>query len=217
MRSSVRLALVLALLAAAARSAAAQPALRIRIANSYVASINLGFARGLRSGSDSLEGTLVRQDDGTWAGEVLAKVTFWQEMKGPGLNCPRAQFQVSQRLHMTARPVSGFNATSQTVTYRSGVANGFVALAVRAARQPRWTSGDLDCLTVQPDASGEVLLPLNDARWNQPTSGYILGFPNTGVLEYDDVTVQTSQGPSLSGTSPAEASSRWTIRVERTG
>lgn len=217
MQSSVWQLLVLALLAVSTRSGVAQQTLRIRLENSYVASINLGLARALRSGSDILDGTLTLQNDGTWKGKVLANVNFWQEMKGLGMNCPRTQFRVSQELYVTARSVSGFNAKMQSVTYRTGTASGFVALAVRPAEPHRMNSGDPDCLSLNQDDTGATLLPLNDARWNQPASGYIIGFPQSGVLEYEDVTVQTSQGPSLSSTSPADASSRWTIRVERAG
>lgn len=217
MRSTVSQVLVLAALVASTRSGLAQQTLRIRLENRYVASINLGFASALRSGSDILDGTLALQSDGTWTGEVLANVNFWQEMKGLGMPCPRTQFRVSQKLRVTARSVSGFNAKMQSVTYRSGTASGFVALAVRPAEPHRMNSGDPDCLSLNPDDTGAILLPLNDARWNQPASGYIIGFPQSGVLEYEDVTVQPSQGPSISSTSPAEASSRWTIRIERAG
>lgn len=217
MPSVVRLALVLAGLAVPARPVVAQEAVRIHMVNSYVASVNLGFARALRSGRDTLVGTLRRQPDGTWQGEVRAKVNFWQELKGPGINCPRTHFQIAQRLRMTARSASGFNPKSQSVSYRSGVASEFAVLAVSPDSVPRWSSGDPDCLTLHQDGAGNDLLPLNDGRWTPPASGYIIGLPQSGVLEYEDVSVQTSQGPGLSGTAPAEASARWIIRVERTG
>lgn len=208
--------LALAALVAPAEPAWAQDSARIWLENEYVAHINLGFARADRAGADTVEGVLRLQPDGTWRGEVTAKVNFEQEMKGLGISCPKERFVGSQKLEVSTRTVDGFNQMSQTITYRNGRPSGFMALAVKPLEPRRMVSGTENCLTLyQDNRSPFRLLPLNDARWNQPASGYIVGLPARGVLEYDDLTAQTAAGPDASLALPARGNSRWKIRVER--
>ena len=217
MKSSIWRVLVPVLFVAPAQLAIAQNTIRIRLENRYIVVLNLGFGSGKRAGTDIVEGTLTLQADGTWKGEVRARVDFSQELKGLGMKCPLTRFLGSQRLEVSAKTVSGFNSNSQTITYRSGRANaGFLALAVKTVEAP-----DINptgpCLDMyQNDAADFPLLPLNDGRWTQPTSGYVIGLPQSGVLEYEDVTLGTSlpNNPQPSG-GLVPASSNWTIRVER--
>jgi hypothetical protein len=209
------LGLVQAALVAPTQPVTAQSSVRIWLENEYVAHINLGFAKADRAGADTVEGVLQLQADGTWSGEVRAKINFEQEMKGLGISCPKERFVGSQRLEVSTRSVGGFNQTSQTITYRTGRPSGFMALAVKPLEPPT-VSGTAECLTLyQDDRSPFPLLPLNDARWNQPASGYIVGLPSSGVLEYDDLTAWTAAGPEASLRSPARGNSQWKIRVER--
>ncbi len=140
----------------------AQETIHIRLANTYFAQIDIGIGKAERSnGADTVAGTLTRQTDGTWTGEVQAKVAFIQEMKGfLGKACPKSQFQGSQRLRMTGRTVSGFNSKVQTISYQSGRATEFLVLTVKPAAAMNM-QGDLTCLSI--DSTG--VLPLNDSRW----------------------------------------------------
>lgn len=214
MQALVRPVLVLWLLTAHGPSGMAQETIRIRLVNNYAAQINLGFATAERTlGADTVEGTLARQTDGTWKGEVQAKVSFTQEMKASlGPVCPKQEFQGSQRVNMSGRIVGGFNPKVQTITYRSGRATEFLLLAVRPVAEANMTKGDVACLSMyEYGGNAFPLLPVNDSRW-LPEAGYTIGVPGSGVLEYDDDTVNTT--PS-SVALPVTAMGRWKVRVER--
>ncbi|HET9292844.1 MAG TPA: hypothetical protein VFO06_01005 [Gemmatimonadales bacterium] len=210
--------LVLAVLTAPAPLAMAQHTIRIRIENEYLAYLKLGsFLDARRKGTDIVEGTLTLQPDGvTWKGEVEATVKFSQEIKGAGGACPMTPYRGSQRLQVTARPASGFNPGSQTITSSSGlVTGGFLALEVEPIGTPRMDPND-ECLDMFGNSErGARLLPLNDARWIQPDAGYVIGLPQSGVLEYQDRTVETARDIQSAGNSPFESNSTWRIRVER--
>ena len=218
MQPLVRPALFLLLLTAHVPPVMAQETIHIRLANTYFARIDIGIGKAERSsGADTVRGTLTRQNDTTWTGEVQAKVSFDQELKGIlGRACPSQKFQGSQRLHMTGRTVSGFNSKVQTISYPSGSgrAAGFLVLAVTPVAAAIMTQGDTTCISMYqyPDpAIAFPLLPLNDSRW-LPEAGYTIGLPRGGVLEYDDDTVNTVGGAlSL----PVKAFGRWRVRVER--
>ena len=216
MKSSIRSAVVLVLLMAAAQLATAQNTIRIRLTNLYRVDLNLGFGSAKRWGIDSVDGTLTLQSNGTWTGTVDAHVDFSQEMKGLGMNCPLKRFVISQRLAVVATTVPGFNTSSQSITNRSGTANGgFLALDVKPAAAPSTPPGPcLDMHYHDPsDPSIIPLLPLNDGRWtNPPTAGYVIGLPQRGVLDYVDGTVGCNPAQAGGGFSPC---SKWTIRVER--
>lgn len=214
MQALVRPVLLLLLLTAHGPLGMAQETIRIRLVNTYAAQINLGFAKAERTlGADTVEGTLARQTDGTWKGEVQAKVSFTQEMKALlGPVCPKQEFQGSQRLNMSGRIGSGFNPKVQTIAYRSGRATEFLLLAVRPVAKANMTKGDVACLSMYEYADDAFpLLPLNDSRW-LPEAGYTIGLPGSGVLEYDDDTVNTTAG---SVALPVTAIGRWKVRVER--
>jgi len=216
MQSNTWIALVLVLLMDPAQLAMAQNTIQIRIKNAYAVNLNLGFGSATRAGTDYVDGTLTRQSNGTWTGEVDARVIFDQEMKGLGMNCPKKTFIVTQRLAVVATTVPGFNTSSQSITYQNGSANGgFFALEVKPVAAPSIPPGP--CLDMHefPDPSNpnEVipLLPLNDGRWtNPPTAGYVIGLPQRGVLLYVDGTVACD--PTQAG---RIACSAWTIRIER--
>ena len=216
MRTNIWRAVVLALFAAPAQSAMAQNTIQIRIKNAYAVNLNLGFGSANRRGTDYVDGTLTLQSDGTWTGELDARVIFDQEMKGLGMTCPMKTFIVTQRLTVVATTVAGFNTASQSITYQSGSANGgFFALEVRPKQAPSIPPGP--CLDMHefPDPANPngviPLLPLNDGRWtNPPTAGYVIGLPQRGVLLYVDGTVACN--PTQAG---RIACSEWTIRVER--
>lgn len=213
MKALVWPVLVILLLTAHGPIGMAQETIHIRLANTYAAQIDLGIGKAERSlGADTVSGTLTRQPDGTWTGEVQAKVSFDQEMKGIlGKGCPKQEFQGSQRLRMTGRTVSGFNSKVQTISYRSGTAAEFLVLAVRPAAAANMSKGDPNCLSMYMYSDGSTLLPLNDSRW-LPEAGYTIGLPRGGVLEYDDDTVDTTAGGA---SLPVKAMGRWKVRVER--
>lgn len=216
MKSSIWRPLVLVLLMAPAQLAMAQNTIQIKIKNSYRVNLNLGFGSANRRGFDYIDGTLTLQSNGTWTGEVDASVSFWQEMKGLGMNCPGKDFIVTQRVVVVATTVPGFNTASQSITYQNGSANGgFLALEVKPARGPSVPPGTCLDMHLYPDpvhTNGTLpLLPLNDGRWtNPPTAGYVIGLPQRGVLLYTDGTVACD--PNQTG---RIACSEWTIRVER--
>lgn len=214
MKSTIWSALVLVLLVAPAKLAMAQNTIQIRIKNAYAVNLNLGFGSANRRGTDYVDGTLTLQSNGTWTGEVDARVIFDQEMKGLGMNCPMRTFVITQRLAVKATTVPGFNTSTQSITYQNGSANGgFVALEVRPVAAPSIPPGPcLDMHNHVPDDPSIIpLLPLNDGRWtNPPTAGYVIGLPQRGVLLYVDGTV------ACDPTQPGRiACSEWTIRVER--
>jgi hypothetical protein len=218
MKAPVWPVLVLSLLAAHLTPGMAQDTIRIRLANSYAAQIDIGIGKAERSqGADTLQGTLTRQPDGTWKGVVEAKISFNQEMKGIlGSACPRQLFQGSQRLRMTGRTVGGFNATVQTISYKSGTAAEFLLLAIRPVAAAMMTSGDTTCLSMYQYADPTIpfpLLPLNDSRW-LPEAGYPIGLPRSGVLEYRDETTNTTGGGNGLPL-PVNAIGHWEVRVER--
>lgn len=206
---------VVVLTAAAAGPAMAQNTMRVRIVNQYFAYINAGIGTAMRAGSDSVSGTLTLQSNGTWQGVVDAKVRFRQAMRAFGVDaCPQTDYEGTQRLQLTATKATGFNAEIQTITYSAGTADGgYLELAVNPVESAAMNS--TVCLSLYQDpAYTWALLPLNDARWNQPTSGYIIGFPQSGVLAYTDGTVGTFSS-NIDLSRPAEALSKWTIRIER--
>ena len=215
MQALIRPVLFLLLLTAHVLPGMAQETIHIRLANTYFAQIDIGIGKAERSsGDDTVAGTLTRQTDGTWTGEVQAKVSFDQEMKGIlGRACPKQKFEGSQRLRMTGRTVRGFNSNVQTISYKSGRATEFLVLWVQPAAAPNMTSGNLDCLSMYTYQDGSTLLPLNDSRW-LPEAGYTIGLPPTGVLEYDDDTVDTIGGGGAVAL-PVKAMGRWKVRVER--
>lgn len=217
MKSMLWRALVLALVMAPAHRAIAQNTIQIRLTNAHRVKLNLGFGSAKRWGIDSVDGTLTLQSNGTWTGEVDAEVDFSQEMQGLGTTCPLKRYVITQRLSVVATTVrEGFNTNSQTITYRSGSANGgFLALEVKPAARPSVPPGP--CLAMHNDVPGDAsiipLLPLNDGRWtNPPTAGYIIGLPQRGVLEYTDGTIGCDPTQTAPGWTPC---SKWTIRIAR--
>jgi hypothetical protein len=216
MKAMIWRVVILALSLAPARLASAQNTIRIRLENKYVVYLNLGFGSAARAGTDIVSGTLTLQANGTWTGAVDADVDLSQELKGLGRICPMGRFLGSQRLDVRAKAVSGFNSKSQTITYRSGTANGgFLELEVKPAAAPN-IQQNAPCVDMyQNDQYALPLLPLNDGRWTQPGSGYVIGLPQRGMLEYDDVTLAAApNNPQPSG-GMIPASSKWTIRVQR--
>jgi hypothetical protein len=170
-----------------------------------------------------VEGELTLQPDGNWKGEGDASTNMVEEMKGLGTECPAKRFKSKQRLRLVARKVDGFSSNAQSISNQSGTPDaGYLALEVKPDRAPILDpTGDPEdpCF---PDMyqSGEYgalpLLPLNDARWTQPPYGYIIGLPQSGVLEYDDLTIGNVFPPQEEANpSPIVADSKWKVRVER--
>jgi hypothetical protein len=160
-------------------------------------------------------GTLTFQSDSTWTGVVEAKVRFKQAMEAFGVAvCPEADYEGSQRLQLSGTKAGGFNPASQTIIYSTGTADGgFLELTVQPVGPPVMNS--MDCLSLYEDAAWSFpLLPLNDARWNQLTSGYVIGLPQSGLVVYTDSTLRAFQ-TNLNPAQPAGASSSWKIRVDR--
>lgn len=207
---------MLALLMAPAHLAIAQNTIQIRLTNLHRVTLNLGFGSAKRWGIDSVDGTLTLQSNGTWTGEVDARVDFSQEMQGLGMNCPLKRYVIAQRLAVVATTVPGFSTATQSITYRSGSANGgFLALDVTPAARPSVPPGPcLDMHNYVPDDPSIIpLLPLNDGRWtNPPTAGYVIGLPQRGVLEYTDGTIGCDPAQTAPGWIPC---SKWLIRIER--
>jgi hypothetical protein len=213
MKALVWPVLVLSLLMAHVPVGMAQETIHIRLANAYGAQIDIGIGSAERTnGADTVEGTLTRQTDGTWTGEVQATVSFDQAMKGIlARACPEQKFEGSQRLRMIGRAVSGFNSKVQTISHQSGTAAEFLVLAVTPAGAPHMSKGDVNCLSMYTYSDGSTLLPLNDSRW-LPEAGYTIGLPRSGVLEYDDDTIDTT---GLGAPLPVKALGHWKVRVER--
>ena len=206
------LALVISLLPVHGSTGVAQQTIHIRLAEAYAAKIDIGIGKAERTnGADTLRGTLKHQPDGTWTGELDAKVSFDQAMGGLlGKGCPKQEFAGSQRLAVSGKPVSGFNSSVQTISHQSARPVEFLLLSVRPAAAPNMTKGDPNCLSMYTYEDGSLLLPLNDSRW-LPEAGYTIGLPPSGVLEYEDNTVDTNGGADL----PVKALGAWTVHVER--
>ncbi|HET7424293.1 MAG TPA: hypothetical protein VFJ92_12060 [Gemmatimonadales bacterium] len=209
-----RLVLVISLLAVHVSPGVAQQTIHIRLAEAYAAQIDIGIGKAERSnGADTLRGTLTRQPDGTWTGEVDAKVSFDQAMGGIlAQGCPSQPFEGTQRLKMSGKPVSGFNSKVQSIP-QSVRPVEFLLLSVRPApaAAPKMTKGDINCLSMYTYEDGSQLLPLNDSRW-LPEAGYTIGLPQRGVLEYADSTIALGDGgPDL----PVKALALWKVHVER--
>lgn len=214
MRAYVWLVLVISLLTMHVPTGAAQQTVHIRLAETYFARIDIGIGNAERSnGADTLQGTLTRQPDGTWKGEVEARVSFVQAMGGIlGKGCPKQQFEGSQRLRMSGKPVSGFNSKVQSISNQSARPVEFLLLSVRPAAAPEMTKGDTTCLSMYTYQDGSLLLPLNDSRW-LPEAGYTIGLPRSAVLEYEDNTVDTVGGGGAD--LPVKTFARWKVHVER--
>jgi hypothetical protein len=208
------LVLLISLLTMHVPTGAAQQTVHIRLAEAYFALIDLGIGNAERSnGADTLQGTLTRQPDGTWKGEVEATVSFLQAMGGiMGKACPKQQFEGSQRLRMSGKPVSGFNSKVQSISNQGAGPVEFLLLSVRPAAAPKMTKGDPTCLSMYTYEDGSLLLPLNDSRW-LPEAGYTVGLPRSAVLEYEDNTVDTIGGGGAD--LPVKAFARWKVHVER--
>lgn len=214
MKAYVWLVLVISLLTMHVPTGAAQQTVHIRLAETYFARIDIGIGNAERSnGADTLQGTLTRQPDGTWKGEVEARVSFVQAMGGIlGTGCPRQQFEGSQRLRVSGEPVRGFNSKVQSISNQSARPVEFLLLTVRPAAAPKM-KGDTNCLSMYTYQDGSLLLPLNDSRW-LPEAGYTIGLPRSAVLEYEDNTVDTVGGGGGADL-PVKAFARWKVHVER--
>ena len=215
MKAYVWLVLVISLLTMHVPTGVAQQTVHIRLAEAYFALIDIGIGNAERSnGADTLQGTLTRQPDGTWKGEVEARVSFVQAMGGIlGKGCPKQQFEGSQRLRMSGKPVSGFNSKVQSISNQSAKPVEFLLLSVRPAAAPKMTKGDTNCLSMYTYQDGSLLLPLNDSRW-LPEAGYTIGLPRSAVLEYEDNTVDTVGGGGGADL-PVKTFARWKVHVER--
>jgi len=207
------LVLLISLLTMHVPTGAAQQTVHIRLAEAYFALIDFGIGNAERSnGADTLQGILTRQPDGTWKGEVEATVSFLQAMGGiMGKACPKQQFEGSQRLRMSGKPVSGFNSKVQSISNQGAGPVEFLLLSVRPAAAPKMTKGDTSCLSMYTYEDGSLLLPLNDSRW-LPEAGYTVGLPRSAVLEYEDNTVGTTGGGGAD--LPVKAFARWKVHVE---
>jgi hypothetical protein len=209
--------LLAGLAALAPQRGQAQDSLQVWIENKYLVVLQLSIGNAVRGGADTLSGTLVLQADGTWQGQVTAKQTFIQEMNAFGINvCPSTGYTGTQELTLTGTVVGSFNPKLQSITLRTGAPDGgFLSLSVRTDSLARMSS--VDCLTLREDVAGNFpLLPLNDARWTEPMTTYIIGLPQRGKLEYRDITTLLSlPGAAAPIQGPVTSSSVWTVRIER--
>jgi hypothetical protein len=212
MKAYGRFVLVISMLTVHVSTGVAQQTIHIRLAEAYAAKIDIGIGKAERTnGADVLQGTLTRQPDGTWTGEVDAKVSFKQAMSGIlGTACPMQDFAGSQRLHMSGKPVRSFNSRVQSISHQSASPAEFLLLSVRPAAAPNMTQGDTTCLSMYTYEDGSLLLPLNDSRW-LPEAGYTIGLPQSGVLDYEDKTIDTTGDVDL----PVKALGGWKVHVER--
>jgi len=204
---------VISLLTVHVSTGVAQDTIHIRLAEAYAAQIDIGIGKAERSeGADTLRGTLTRQPDGTWKGEVDAKARFKQVMKGIlGQACPERQFEVYQRLRMSGKKVNGFNSAYQTIANQSARPVEFLLLSVRPApaAAPKMIQGDTTCLSMYTYQDGSQLLPLNDSRW-LPEAGYTIGLPRSAVLDYADSTAGNLEDGAV-----LKAFGLWKVHVER--
>lgn len=214
-----RVLLVAGLVALVPQRGQAQDTLHVWIANSYTVVLKLEIGTATRGGNDTLDGTLVRQANGTWQGQFTARQSFIQEMKAFGITvCPSKAYTGRQQLTLTGTPVGGFNQMVQSITYKTGAADGgILSLSLRTTGRANMSS--VDCLTLREDVPGGrtfPLLPLNDGRWTEPSVTYIIGFPQSGTLEYDDITTLLSlPGAAAPIQQPVTSQSTWTVRITR--
>lgn len=208
---------------------------RISISNEYVADLNGGPLGSVhRDGTDEVEGVLEKQGD-RYVGKVTAKVDSRQTIRGMfGVgDCPAIagvgnHYVDSQELNVVGRVVtSGVNTLSQTVSANARAAgNEYLALTftprTKTSQEPQnrpkqhgvySEDAVIACHTLIDTPSGIAFLPLNDARWTQPRSGYIIALPVEGVLNYTDNT-EDGQGAAAAPLANV-TKSLWTIRVER--
>ncbi len=215
----LRAMIVAGLSAVAPQRGQAQDTLQVWIENSYTVVLKLEIGTAIRFGKDTLDGTLVRQANGTWEGTVTAKQGFIQEMNAFGINlCPSQSYTGTQQLTLTGTVVGSFNNKLQSITLKTGAPDGgFLSLSVQTDRRASMSS--LNCLTLREDVAGGTtfpLLPLNDSRWNEPSTTYIIGFPQSGTLEYDDLTTALNLPGMGLPQGPVDTSlSTWTVRIVR--
>lgn len=212
----LRTMLVAGLAALVPQRGQAQDTLEVEILNRYSAIIEAVIGTATRAGMDTFKGTLVRQADGTWQGVVTARAKFVQTMKAFGfVVCKETEYTGEQRLYLTGTPVGDFNRRLQSITPKTGAADGgFLSLTVTPVAVANMSS--MDCLTLREDPRWSFpLLPLNDARWTEPTMRYILGMPQSGVLEYDDLTVLMFEPGEDLSRFPIIANNSWEIKVVR--
>jgi hypothetical protein len=206
----------------------ASGSVRVSIKNVYELSLNFGpLGKGQRAGTDEAEGVLEKRG-AEYVGTVTARVRSGQSMAGHmGTVCGGGQYDDSQELNVVGRPVSGFNARSQTITftgtnYSPTAGNEYLALKftpkTRTTKEPATRNMNEDvviaCHTLIDNPSGIAFLPLNDARWTMPQGGYIIALPPEGTYNYTDTTVSGATGTTLSPVFNV-SKSIWTIRVER--
>jgi hypothetical protein len=196
--------------------------IRVSIANEYLAVLELsmlGLGTHYRSGTDSADGTLERQEDGSWRGIVTAHAKSVQQLSDPSRRCSGDDFEGSQLLRVVGDPVSGFSP-AQTIKYDPATSGrrggGFLALEFQPAAAARVVDDD-PCQTKPLPPGGSLpFLPLNDARWTLPEARYVIELPTSGLISYSDGTVNTMPGGGMAPGVPVHAYSNWTIRVERT-
>jgi hypothetical protein len=166
----------------------------IRIRNRYDIP-NITGLPGLevtRDGNDYAVGTLIRDDDGRWRGEVVlsskSKVTL------PGKECSAARWVhqraavVGTEIEETGDPLGAFyhNLSRRSdYTWIEGRPAEYLRLEFTPITRPRWI-GDkgvkdpcLDELGGDAVHRGPVkYIPLNDARWTTPGTGVGLAIPS---------------------------------------
>ncbi len=206
----------------------ASGSVRVSIKNVYELSLNFGpLGEGRRAGTDEAAGVLEKRG-AEYVGTVTARVRSGQSMAGlMATGCVGGQYDDSQELNVVGRPVSGFNARSQTITftgtnYSPTAGNEYLALKftpkTRTRQEPATRNMNEDvviaCHTLIDTPSGMAFLPLNDARWTMPQGGYIIALPPEGTYNYTDTTVLGATGTTLSPVFNV-SKSIWTIQVER--
>ncbi len=194
--------------------------MRIRIENTYVATMDLGFlGNGKRNGTDLAEGSLEELPDGSWEGTVTATINMTQRLQGLGQSCPERTFTGTQELKVTGQ-VWGALGGAQTIVYDQAASTGepdggYLALIFETAGPATVTPTD-DCLDlIERDYGKPPFLPLNDARWTQAEGHYVIVIPKKGLLVYEDFTADSATQTGAMSVLPFKADSTWKIEVER--
>lgn len=194
--------------------------MRIRIENTYVARMDLGFlGNGKRNGVDLVEGYLEEQPNGSWEGTVTASIDMTQRLQGLGQSCPETRFIGTQELKVRGE-VWGALGGAQTIVYDHAASTGepdggYLSLIFETAA-PASVSPTEPCLDlIERDYGKPPFLPLNDARWTQAEGHYVIVMPKKDLLVYEDFTADSATQTGAMSVLPFKADSSWKIEVER--
>jgi hypothetical protein len=181
--------------------------LKLKLVSSFSVGLDFGartYTR--RAGLEGVSGVLEKQADGSYRGIVRGMTLSLGATESPFRDCPVAKSKGTQKLVVTARPVTGLDRNQDPAQMRASVGamdGGYLELAFEPATDPVFSARD-ECQDgdehLRPGSSGGLrFLPFNDSRWTAPEHSFVIAIPRAGKLAYHDASLADSTPPAELG------------------